>query len=107
MDLKEVLSTDMPKSKAKGFMFRAYVNVNHAGNSITEKSRTGFLIYLNSYLTYWLSKEQSFVCSSFGSKFMAMMHCTEYVYRLQFKLQMVDHFSFLKKKSNSIMFYFA
>jgi hypothetical protein len=79
---------------------------------------------------YWHSKKQNSVeTSTFGSEFMAMKHCTEYVRGLRYKLRMMgiacpgptfiygDNQSVLcntslpqstlKKKSNSIAYHFV
>ena len=51
--------------------------------------RTGFLIYLNCALVYWWSKKQTSVeSSSFGSEFVAMKQCCEYIRGLRCKLRM-------------------
>ena len=77
----------MPQSRGMGFVMRAYVDADHAGDTITRRSRTGFLVYLKSAPIYWTSKKQASVeTSSFGSEFIAMKHCTEYVRGLQYKL---------------------
>ena len=61
----------------------------------TQRSQTGFLIYLNSALIYWHSNKQTPVETlTFRSKFIVMKHCThgiwnEYIQGLQFKLQMM------------------
>ena len=95
-----------------------------------ERSRSGMLVYINSALVYWSSKKQNSVeTSSFGSEFMAMKHCTEYVRGLRYKLRMMGipcigptfifgdnqsvlfngalPASTLKKKSNSIAYHFV
>ena len=56
-DLKEALPGNMPEARGIGLTMRAYVDVDYAGDSITRRSRTGFLIYLNSALIYWHSKK--------------------------------------------------
>ena len=49
------------------------VDSDHAGDQATRRSRTGFLVWLNSSLIYWSSKKQTTIeTSSFGSEFMAM-----------------------------------
>ena len=129
-DLKEVLPGNMPEAPGIRLTMRAYVDADHAGDSITRRSRTGFLIYLNSALIYWHSKKQTSVeTSTFGSKFMAIEHCIEYIRGLRFKLRMMgiringpafvygdnqsvlantlSPDSSLKKKSNSIVFHFV
>ena len=69
---------------------RAFVDADHAGDSITRRSRTGFLIFLNMAPIYWLSKKQTSVeTSSFGSEFTAMKQCAEYIRGLRYKLRMM------------------
>ena len=72
---KEELSGRMPAHRGHGFILRAFVDANHAGDTVTRRSRTGFLVYLNSAPVYWMSKKQtSLETSSFGSEFCAMKH---------------------------------
>ena len=80
LETKEVLPENMPEPRGLGFTMRAFVNADHATNTMTRKSRTGFLVYLNCAPIYWMSKKQNGVeTSSFGSEFIAMKQCTEYV----------------------------
>ena len=120
----------MPKARGLGFMIRAMVDADHASDSNTRRSRTGFLVYLNSSLVYWHSKKQGSVESStFGSEFVAMKQCCEYIRGLRYKLRMIgipcelpafiqgDNQSVLvnttipdstlKKKSQSICYHFV
>jgi hypothetical protein len=113
-----------------GFKIRAFVDSDHAGDSVTRRSRTGFIIYLNSAPIYWTSKKQgSIETSSFGSEFIAMKTCCEYLRGLRYKLRMMGipcdfpsyvygdnqsvlanstkPFSMLKKKSNSIAYHYV
>ena len=63
------------------------VDSDHAGDQVTRRSRTGFLVYLNNALIYWFSKKQTTIeTSSFGSEFMAMKTGTEYLRGLRYKL---------------------
>ena len=129
-DLKEELPGNMPQPRGQGFTMSAYVDSDHAGDTMTRRSRTGFLVFLNCALIFWTSKKQTAIeTSSFGSEFTAMKHCTEYVRGLRYKLRMmgiscsepcfilgdnqsvlantsVPH-SVLKKKSNSIAYHFV
>ena len=130
LTLDEVLPPNMPTPRGMGFVMRAFVDADHAGDSITRRSRTGFLIYLNSAPIYWMSKKQTSVeTSSFGSEFIAMKQCTEYIRGLRYKLRMMgipcndptfvfgDNQSVLanttapdstlKKKSQSIAYHFV
>ena len=111
-------------------MMIAFVDSDHAGDHITCRSRTRFLIKLKNSPIYWLSKKQSGIeTSSFGSEFMALKHCCEYVRGLRYKLRMMEiqvddptyifgdnkavlvsllvPVSVLKKKSNSIAYHFV
>ena len=108
---------------------RGFVDSDHAGDSITRRSRTGFVIMLNRAPTHWFSKKQTSVqTSSFGSEFVAMKSCCECVRGLRHKLRMMGipgegpscvfgdnqsvlsnaskPHSSLKKKSSSVAFHF-
>ena len=129
-NLSEELPGNMPIPRGQGFTMTAYVDADHAGDTITRRSRTGFIVFLNCAPIYWYSKKQNSVeTSSFGSEFMAMKHCTEYVRGLRYKLRMMGipcelptfiygdnksvlsntsvPDSVLKKKSNSIAYHFV
>ena len=90
LDLKEELPLRMPQPRGIGFVILAYVDADHASNSVTRRSRTGFLVYLNNAPVYWMSKKQMSVeTSSFGSEFIAMKLCCEYLRGLCYKLRMM------------------
>ena len=89
-EITEELPPNMPQMRGIGFIMRAFVDADHAGDSITRRSRTGFLIFLNMAPIYWLSKKQTSVeTSSFGSEFTAMKQCAEYIRGLRYKLRMM------------------
>ena len=70
----------MPKPHGKGMDMRLYVDSDHAGDTVTRRSRTGFVIFLNGSPIYWNSKNQtSCETSSFGSEFCAVKQAIEYV----------------------------
>ena len=50
---KEKIPANMPKPRGIGFMMRSKVDVKHAGDTITRRSRMGFLVYLNCAPIYW------------------------------------------------------
>jgi hypothetical protein len=127
---EEEMPANMPQPRGLGFTMRAKVDADHAADTVTRRSRTGFLVFLNSAPVYWLSKKQASVeSSSFGSEFCAMKHCCEYVRGLRYKLRMLgipceepvyiqgDNQSVLynttipdstlKKKSQSIAYHFV
>ena len=126
---QEILPATHPEPRGQGFRMIAKVDADHAGDSTTRRSRTGFIIYLNSAPIYWMSKKQiSVESSSFGSEFVAMKQCCEYIRGLRYKLRMmgipiIGHTyvygdnqsvlfnttipdSTLKKKSQSIAYHF-
>ena len=76
--LTEDLQPNLPYPRGLGFVLSTYVNSDHAGNTITRRSRTGFLVYCNAHLIYWMSKKQNSIeTSSFGSTFCAMKVATK------------------------------
>jgi hypothetical protein len=84
----ERIADNMPPPRGLEFTIRAYVDADHAGNLVTRRSRTGFIIFLNNAPVYWSSKKQTGIeTSSFGSEFMAMKSCCEYLRGLRFKLR--------------------
>ena len=127
---KEEIPPNMPELRGQGFIMRAKVDADHASDTITRHSRMGFLVYLNCAPIYWWSKKQNSVESlSFGSKFIAMKQCCEYIHGLRYKLRMMGILcddptfiygdnqsvlanttvpdSTLKKKSQSITYHFV
>lgn len=77
---KEILPPNAPEPCGLGFLMQVRVDADHAGDSITRRSRTGFIVYLNSAPIYWLTKKQISVKNSlFGSEFIAMKQCCEYI----------------------------
>ena len=122
--------SNMPNPRGQGFIVNAYVDIYHSGDTVTRGSRTGFYIYCNNALAYWISKKQEYIETSyFGSEFLAMKACTEYIRGLNLNLQMIgiqcDCPTFIygdnqyilanttmphlmiKKKSNSILYHFV
>jgi len=104
------------------------VDSDHAGDKQTRRSKSGFYIYMNSSLIFWLSKKESTIETSvFGTEFIAMKAGMETLRGLHYKLQMMgveisgpsyifgDNMSVihntqrpestLKKKSNSICYH--
>ena len=87
---KELLPPNAPKHIGKELLIRAFVDADFAGDNLTRRSRTGFLIMLNGAPIFWMSKKQpSMETSSFGSEFVAMRQCCEYLKGLHYKLRMM------------------
>ena len=120
----------MPERRGMGFTIVAKVDTDHASDTVTRRSRTGILVYLNCSLIHWWSKKQTSIESSpFGVEFIAMKQCCEYLHGLRYKLRMMgmpcdqlSHIysdnqsvlantmmpdSTLKKKSQSIAYHFV
>ena len=127
-DVKEAIPLDAPEPLGKDVDLRLYVDSDHAGDKLTRRSRTGFIIYLNSAPVVWMSKKQPTIETSvFGAEFVAMKHGMETLRGLRYKLRMMgipisgpsyiygDNMSVihntqrpestLKKKSNSICYH--
>ena len=128
--VKEELPENMPEAIGKELIITCYVDADHAGEKLTRRSRTGFIVFVNSAPVYWYSKRQNSIeTSSFGSEFVAMKQACEYLRGLRFKLRMMGipvtepcfvmgdnqsvlsnisiPSSMLKKKSNSIAYHFV
>ena len=90
IDGKEELPPNAPQPRGIGFCIRAKVDASHGADTVTRRSRTGFFVYLNCALIHWWSKKQTSVeTSSFGSEFIAMKQCCEYLRGLRYKLRMM------------------
>ena len=87
---KESIPANAPDERGLGFKANASVDSDHAGYNITHRSRTGYIVFLNSSPIYWYTKKQGGVeSSSFGSEFIAMKECCEYIRGLRYKLRMM------------------
>ena len=127
-DVEEALPPDMPEARGKPLDLRMFVDSDHAGEKLTRRSRTGFMIFANNALIHWLSKKQPTVETSvFGAEFVAMKNGMECLRGIRYKLRMMgvpvdapsyifgDNMSVvtnsskpestLKKKSNSICYH--
>ena len=63
-ELKEALPPNTPQTLGNGFKLRCFVDAYHAGESLTSRSRTGFIVMLNNFPIYWHSKKQTTVETS-------------------------------------------
>ena len=87
---------------------RAYVDADRTGDKITRRSRTGYIVFLNMAPIYWFSKKQASIeTSSFGSEFIAMKQCCEFIRGLRYKLRMmglpVNEPAFIKGDNKSML----
>jgi hypothetical protein len=129
-DACELLPPDMPEPLGKPIQMTTFVDSDHAGDTVTRRSRTGVLVFLNSAPILWYSKKQNSIeTSTFGSEFTAMKTGVELSEGIRYKLRMMgvpldghthvkaDNMSvvkntsipesMLKKKSNSIAYHYV
>jgi len=125
---KEAIPGNAPEPRGKEVDLRLYVDSDHAGDTVTRRSRSGFFIFMNMALVSWHFKKQSTIETSvFGAEFVAMKVAMEVMRGLRYKLRMMgvplsgptytygDNMSVihntqrpesvLKKKSNSICYH--
>ena len=130
LDGKEEVPPKMPEPRGQGFVISTEVDADHASDTVSRRSRTGFFVWLNCSLIHWWSKKQiSVETSSFSAEFCAMKQCCEYLRGLRYKLRMMgipvngpcyisgdnksvlanttEPGSMLKKKSQSIAYHFV
>ena len=92
-NVKEALPPTIPKApkaREKRFEMVGYIVADLAGEKLTRRLRTGFILYLSQASIYWYSKRQNGVeCSTFGSEFVAMKTICEYVRGIWYRLWMV------------------
>ena len=90
LEQQEEIPRNAPQERGNGFTTSAKVDASHGCDTVTRRSRTGFLVWVNSALVCWFSKKQTSVeSSSFGSEFCAMKLCCEYLRGLRYKLRMM------------------
>ena len=53
----EVIPEDAPVPKGKGMMMTLFVNSDHAGDKVTRRSRTGYVVFLQNSPITWFSKK--------------------------------------------------
>ena len=117
-----------PEPQKKEVDIHMYMDSDHAGDKVSCRSRSGFLIYVNMALVQWFSKKQSTVETSvFSTEFVAMKQGIDALRGLRYKLRIIgipifgpsyiygDNMSVihsssrpesvLRKKSNSIRYH--
>ena len=107
-NVREAIPENAPEPLGKEFIMRAYVDADHAGDKLTRRSRTGYIVFLNMAPIYWLSKKQTSIeTSSFGSEFIAMKQCCEFIRGLRYKLRMmgipVNEPTFIRGDNKSVL----
>ena len=86
-DAEEAIPGDMPLQRGVSVSTHCYVDSDHAGNTVTRRSQTGLLLFVNRALIVWYSKCQNTVeTSTFGSEFIAMKTAVEQIEAFRYKL---------------------
>ena len=86
-DVKEAIPPGAPQPCGKEVVIRHYVDADHASESLTRRSHTGYITFLNMVPMNWFSKWQNLVeTSTFGSEFTALKTATDANRGLQYKL---------------------
>ena len=89
-NVEEAIPSNAPAPRGKAVTLRCFVDSDHAGDHITRRSRTGYIICVNSAPIQWYTKKQSTVESStFGAEFIAMKTAVEALRGLRYKLRMM------------------
>ena len=84
---KEAIPLDIPDPKSKQIDLRLYVDSDFAGDKVTYRSRTDFIVYMNMAPITWSSKKKTTVETSvFGYELFAMKHVMEHIRGLRYKL---------------------
>lgn len=88
-DAEEAIPPNAPPPRGPPVVTSCWVDADHAGNILTRRSHTGFIIYLQNTPIIWFSKRQNTVeSSSFGSEFIALRIAIEHIIALRYKLRM-------------------
>ena len=89
-DTPKHIPSNVPPPMGRPVEVWCYVDADHAGDTLTRKSRTGIVIFLNLAPIVWYSIKQNTVeTSTFGSEFVALKVATEILCGLRYKLRMM------------------
>ena len=58
-DAKEAIPVNTPEPQGKKVDICMFVDNDHAGDKVSHRSKSGFLIYMNTALVQWISKKHS------------------------------------------------
>jgi hypothetical protein len=79
----------MLKLRGNPVTISAFVDANHAGNKVTQRSHIGIIIFVQNHLIVWYSKRQNTVeAATFGSEMVALWICKEFIVAMRYKLRM-------------------
>jgi hypothetical protein len=86
----EELPTDKPEPLGKHMTTTCYVDADHAHDTVTRRSVSGIILFLNGFPAKWYSKRQKTIeTSSYGSELVAARIAVELIQELRYKLRML------------------
>ena len=88
--MTKAITPNAPDPRGKAVDLRMWVDSDHAGDKMTRRPRTGYLIFLNTALINWLRKKQATIEGSvFGAEFFAMKTGVEALRGIRYKLRIM------------------
>ena len=87
-DVKEDILSNAPKPLGYEVVLQMFADDDHAGEKVTSRSRSGFMILMNMGMIQWHSKQQATAVSAvFGSEFVCLKQGVECLKRIRDKLR--------------------
>ena len=88
-DVSEEDPPDMPVPLGKPVHINVFVDADHAGNTVTRRSHSGILIFVNNAMIKAFSKKQNTVeASTYGSEMVTMRISRDFIVEMRIKLKM-------------------
>ena len=89
-NVEEGIPSNAPTSYGKDIVTRCFVDVDHARDKLSQRSRTGFIIFVNGAPVVWYSKRQATIeTSTSDQEFVAAKVATKTICGLRYKLTML------------------
>ena len=87
---KEAITVNAPEPCGKEVDIHMFVDSDHAGDKVSHRLRSGFLIYINTALMQLFTKKQSTVETSvFGAEFVTTKEGKDALRGLRYKIRMM------------------
>jgi hypothetical protein len=89
-DAREEMPDNMPELHGKKVRILCYVDADHAHDTVSQRSVTAILVFINNTPMCWYSKRQKTVeTSTYGSELVAARIATDTIIELRYILRMV------------------
>lgn len=89
-DAKEDIPEDIPKAIGKKAQVTCFVDADHAHDTVTRRSVTGLVLFVNQTPVKWFSKRQATVeTSTYGSELVAARQAMEAIIETRYNLRML------------------